>query len=1572
MLVMTSFSLAPVASATETETTTSPPTTTTTTPPPELTTTTPPAVTTTPPAVTTTTPPAVTTTKAPAVTTAPTTTTPEESESEEPTSEKPTVTTTAPTTTTPAVEKRQVARGLNPGIVVEITDIQVEGGTNDEQITVGDAVTVSGTWDASAADPKAGDEFTVKFPDELKLDANPNLQLKGEDGTVWGNCVLDGSTNLMNCVLTDAVTANPELVHGTFTVFTKAVEYTTSEEVEFEINGEGTLVDLPGEGGISDGKDLGDATKSGKLQPDKQAVRWTIDIPGSDLIALDAGNTGSVQLSDELSANMKLCDDGRLNAKLFSGRPGALTEVPGGVTITQNAAGDPVIIDINTGAPFEKDQLYRIEYASCTTSGTVDPKDTQYDNSITIGDETVGAGVGQDWEPTTVPSKSGKLLNSNGERYRVAEWTVMVPGTFIESSPGKKVTIADTLTGGHAVCDTGLALKIEKANYLPGPGGGGVGRTDVTDQFAITEAATPGAEDFTVSFTPNDPFDVEQYYYVTYRSCLTGDEVPDNSDVFTNTALVNGSEVTASVKGPEFKGNKKGGLNTEPTEVGGEMQPAGTTVDWDAEVPGRNLEALTERAVITDTFSDTLTVCDVSGDLKEDLNFRVVAKDAIGGSGAAPDRDLTADTIVTRTANGIEITLPKDDAAGDYSRETKYVIEYTLCTASGGLDDRGTVYGNSLAYEGAELTSSVTQTWGGSGTGEGVSRGSFSLLKQIDSASEKFPEGTEFTVKVEEFAPGVDPAVGPASSTYEIKVKADGTPVSGLNPRGTGWTIRLSEVNLPQVDGVYFEQGKFRPADGVTLSDGDTVALVEIEPKTNVEVSLVNKAVLGATTITKTVLNPENTAITGDESFVIKAEIAYGDGGSELREFTLKGGQSYELKDLPIGAKVTFTEVKPVNTDLVTWSEPVITPQTITIGTDAAANTIAVTNEAKITQGTFELSKKLTGPEASNGAVPETFDVIATWTDAAGVEQSKTLTLPSDGTPVPFGENLPGGTKVTLTEVVPDDGNGLAWGVPAFTGDVTIDGDSGVVTIGKDPGTVEVTNFVDKNDGTLRILKQVAGEAAESVGDDAEFKVEARWKDGTEYRTTVLTVKNGVATPLGVDLPIGTEVTFTEIGRPDIEGVEWGTITWGTDPSGESWIVSHADGTATGIVSDDPTEGRLITLTNEALWEFGSVEFTKYILDGDERIPATDADLPDGAEFEVRIDNIDPPLPADVEFPAVGETITLNAENGFSWTSGDVLPRGTVVTFSEVDPKDLPGFDWARPYYWVAEDAGDADYRNTVGIVPGEQAVVEIHNRIIPTTDLDIEKIVTGPKGNQVMKDPAATFQVTATWTDADGEARSCILDVKPGGSVTPTAQCDAAVVDGKVQFPLDTEVNFVETGAHTDVPNVKWGEVVWDVKEGDAEATALDGESTGTTVTLTGDANGSVVLGLENKTSSNGLIIIPIPIPLPPWGGIVIPPWGGGSSVPPWGGGSSVPPGPGTGTPPGPSVPGGPGSPGNPGGSGHNGAPGKPAPSKPGQSSSLPVTGANVIWLTGGALALIAGGAWLALRNRRKMTGEE
>src|SRR5699024_11985834 len=95
----------------------------------------------------------------------------------------------------------------------------------------------------------------------------------------------------------------------------------------------------------------------------------------------------------------------------------------------------------------------------------------------------------------------------------------------------------------------------------------------------------------------------------------------------------------------------------------------------------------------------------------------------------------------------------------------------------------------------------------------------------------------------------------------------------------------------------------------------------------------------------------------------------------------------------------------------------------------------------------------------------------------------------------------------------------------------------------------------------------------------------------------------------------------------------------------------------------------------------------------------------------------------------------------------------------------------------------------------------------------------------------------------------------------TDADNCDAIIFDGKPSFPLNTNISFEETGATTDVSNVKWAKVIWSVAKGSAQVTELEGSETGVVVELTGEANDPVKLSLENKTSANGLIIIPIPI---------------------------------------------------------------------------------------------------------------
>src|SRR5699024_11869240 len=122
-----------------------------------------------------------------------------------------------------------------------------------------------------------------------------------------------------------------------------------------------------------------------------------------------------------------------------------------------------------------------------------------------------------------------------------------------------------------------------------------------------------------------------------------------------------------------------------------------------------------------------------------------------------------------------------------------------------------------------------------------------------------------------------------------------------------------------------------------------------------------------------------------------------------------------------------------------------------------------------------------TGPEAFNSNVPDTFTVLAKWTDADGQPQHKELSVPKNGS-VDFGEKLKNGTVVTLEEIGLTNGNGIAWGVPAWSGDVTVGEDKTAdVVIGKDVRNVKLTNTVDKNDGTMRITKAVEGEDRKST-----------------------------------------------------------------------------------------------------------------------------------------------------------------------------------------------------------------------------------------------------------------------------------------------------------------------------------------------------------------------------------------------------------------------------------------------------------------------------------------------------------
>ncbi|MGC2866115.1 VaFE repeat-containing surface-anchored protein, partial [Corynebacterium glutamicum] len=229
-----------------------------------------------------------------------------------------------------------------------------------------------------------------------------------------------------------------------------------------------------------------------------------------------------------------------------------------------------------------------------------------------------------------------------------------------------------------------------------------------------------------------------------------------------------------------------------------------------------------------------------------------------------------------------------------------------------------------------------------------------------------------------------------------------------------------------------------------------------------------------------------------------------------------------------------------------------------------------------------------------------------------------------------------------------------------------------------------------------------------------------------------------------------------------------------------------------------------------------------------------------------------------------------------------------------------------------------------------------------PVRGVEVTKTVTGTKGAEVTTDKDAVFQIEASWTDRLGNSQSKIVNVVPGEPV---------VLNG---LPVGTDITLTEVGASTSVNSVKWTDIVWSGQN------VVDGEGDSTSATIRLEAGDEPVsVGLENKTGANGLIIIPLPIPIFP---------GGGSSEDPTPNEPVSPVQPGKpGEPVSPSQPGNPATPGESLSRTQPGKPGEMVTDKgTARTSGLANTGADVAWIAGGAVLLLLAGAWLTLRGRR------
>ena len=407
--------------------------------------------------------------------------------------------------------------------------------------------------------------------------------------------------------------------------------------------------------------------------------------------------------------------------------------------------------------------------------------------------------------------------------------------------------------------------------------------------------------------------------------------------------------------------------------------------------------------------------------------------------------------------------------------------------------------------------------------------GGFSAQKAVEgAASDLVPPTSSFALEYSYTPNGTTTPV-----TGTLTLLADGTVVNGPQDIPFGTEVTFGELTPPDIEGVEWGTPEITP-NPVTIGDG-TNTLVTVTNTADLAVGGFSaaKELFG----TATGLVPPGTTFTVDYSYTPNGGGATVTGTLSLpADGTVVAGP----QDVPFGTVVTFTEVAPPVIPGVIWSDPVIVPETITIG-DGTNPTVFVVNAANLAVGGFSVQKAITGDAAALVPPDTEFQLRYSYEFGLRALVSGTLTILADGTVVDGPQDLPFGTIVNFTELAPPDIEGVVWGTPTIA--------PNPVVIGEATNTlVTLTNTADLAVGGFSAAKVVTGDGAGSVPADTLFTLSYSYTvDGTNTTGTLSLRADGTVVDGPQDLPFGTIVTFSELTPPTVAGVEWGIPTLSPD-----------------------------------------------------------------------------------------------------------------------------------------------------------------------------------------------------------------------------------------------------------------------------------------------------------------------------------------------------------------------------------------------------------------------------------------
>ena len=1011
---------------------------------------------------------------------------------------------------------------------VRIDNVRVES----ENTPIKNLSFVHVRWDWYAGNVSNGQQFSVEFPDVLQLGSDQGIELRDADGVVGGTCNANNDTRIVTCTFNDKF-SHKDNVHGMFEVQVQVAKVQKSKEITFKIDGVSRVVHLPGpddQDGIIGADYTAPKTfsKEGWAESDKVHARWTISVPGSELLKHNINS--DVVIEDELTlvngdVGHKFIKDwgeyaveytkDQLDNPRENGKPLAFEQN------IQPGETKQVITLKRPNDGWKADRFYQVSYMSISADGAIPAKNTDISNKASLrGTALVSTAVSefkQDARGTITGVNRGtfelkKVLNPAATRPEGLTDGTTFPVKVTVDSPDDKFDETYTL-------NVPLNGDVVKGNKEL-PAGSKVTLEEVIPQDS---AVTYDAPQFTATNTSDAP-NLEG----AGSSKVTVTTVSDRN---IGVTLTNTPKPTGG-----FYFDKVIAVMTE--------DGAHVAEGKDAEIA----ELKKQFPEFTVHYTCTTAGKDYDGDvtIKSDgTPSQPVNNIPVGAQCSFTEKDVQA--VDYRWHYHI-----RKNQQGDLLQnhpETPNVFNYTVTNERQHL----------------RVTNKFTPTK--------TPMGKFKIVKTVEDPHKVIPQN-ENRRYVFDYV-----CTPPALPQPNTGMRAEVQDVNEPAPQQFTLTVDgAGEVTSPEIP-VGYECRIVERADSADVKDATrttnitpksvTIAADQVQTFT---VNNVYASKLGDFTITKKLVNPDNVAV-GDKEFTfhyVCMDKAKTEATKVEGDLVVKANGTATSKKIPhdfncvvneVGADVAGAHLKTSGLEEITIVK-------------GATKSVTATNTYTALKGSVKVTKELAGSAKDLDVIKHKTFTVGYVCTKEGKETSKGEVKLKVDEPATI-KDIVVGSRCTFTEDTKD----VAVDGAIFVEDESIVRAEATVEDERSEASARIKNSYDKL-GTVEITKEVVGLVAGSSSNKSkEYQFTATWGIGNESKKETFTLKDGDTHKLP-QMPVGTMVTLRETMPASDTFTSWATPRFGSDTAGA--VKDNGDGTATITVKAESSKATVVKVTNSA------------------------------------------------------------------------------------------------------------------------------------------------------------------------------------------------------------------------------------------------------------------------------------------------------------------------------------------------------------------------------------------------------